>query len=122
MDLLCRLNREKGQTFVLVTHDPAVADRADRIIHMRSGLIERDDVNLARTCGGSQVLPSASVEDSGGEAESVAGSASAPPAAQVTPAVPAASTDEEAHGKPGSTASLFDAVDEGASGDRETGE
>ncbi len=48
MDLLCRLNREKGQTFVLVTHDPAVAARADRIIHMRSGLIERDDVNLAQ--------------------------------------------------------------------------
>ena len=51
MDLLCRLNRKKGQTFVLVTHDSAVAARADRIIHMRSGLIERDDVNLARPRG-----------------------------------------------------------------------
>ena len=59
MDLLCRLNREKGQTFVLVTHDPAVASRADRIIHMRSGLIERDDVNLARAQG--QPRPGAAV-------------------------------------------------------------
>jgi len=42
MDLLCRLNREKHQTFVLVTHDPTVAGRADRTIHMRSGLIESD--------------------------------------------------------------------------------
>lgn len=47
MDLLCRLNRDKGQTFVLVTHDQAVAARADRIIHMRSGLIESDAVNEA---------------------------------------------------------------------------
>jgi ABC-type lipoprotein export system ATPase subunit len=43
MDLLCRLNREKGQTFVLVTHDSTVAARADRIIHMRSGAIEREE-------------------------------------------------------------------------------
>lgn len=43
MELLTRLNREKDQTFVLVTHDPAVAATSDRIIRMRSGLIEADD-------------------------------------------------------------------------------
>jgi ABC-type lipoprotein export system ATPase subunit len=48
MDLLCQLNREKGQTFVLVTHDPSVATRADRIIHMRSGLIESEELTAAR--------------------------------------------------------------------------
>ena len=45
MDLLCRLNKEKSQTFVLVTHDPAVARRADRIVRMRDGLIESDQRN-----------------------------------------------------------------------------
>jgi putative ABC transport system ATP-binding protein len=45
MDLLCRLNNEKSQTFVLVTHDPSVARRADRIVHMRDGLIESDQRN-----------------------------------------------------------------------------
>ena len=45
MDLLCRLNKEKSQTFVLVTHDPAVAQRADRIVQMRDGLIESDQRN-----------------------------------------------------------------------------
>jgi putative ABC transport system ATP-binding protein len=45
MDLLCRLNEDKVQTFVLVTHDPTVAHRADRIVRMRDGLIESDQRN-----------------------------------------------------------------------------
>jgi ABC-type lipoprotein export system ATPase subunit len=63
MDLLCHLNREKGQTFVLVTHDQAVASRADRTIHMRSGLIERDDVRPARTRGEPPSAATAPAED-----------------------------------------------------------
>jgi len=39
MDLIARLNRENGQTFVIVTHDPAVGARAGRIVHMMDGLI-----------------------------------------------------------------------------------
>lgn len=39
MDLLCRLNQENQQTFVLVTHSDEVAGRADRIVRMRDGLI-----------------------------------------------------------------------------------
>ena len=39
MDLLCRLNKEDGQTFVLVTHSDDVAGRADRIVRMRDGLV-----------------------------------------------------------------------------------
>jgi len=39
MDLLCRLNKENTQTFVLVTHSQEVADRANRIVLMRDGLI-----------------------------------------------------------------------------------
>ncbi|HLZ59018.1 MAG TPA: ABC transporter ATP-binding protein, partial [Ktedonosporobacter sp.] len=39
VDLLCRLNREHGQTFVLVTHAAEVGQRANRIIQMRDGRI-----------------------------------------------------------------------------------
>ena len=39
MELLCRLNREKSQTFVIVTHDLAVGRRADRILRMADGQI-----------------------------------------------------------------------------------
>ena len=39
MDLLCRLNKENGQTFVVVTHALEVGQRADRIITMRDGRI-----------------------------------------------------------------------------------
>jgi ABC-type lipoprotein export system ATPase subunit len=42
VELLVRLNREQGQTFVLVTHDASVARRAHRIVRMRDGRIEGD--------------------------------------------------------------------------------
>ena len=42
VDLLVNLNREQGQTFVLVTHDASVARRAHRIVRMRDGRIEGD--------------------------------------------------------------------------------
>ena len=45
MDLLIRLNKEKQQTFVIVTHDPSVAKRASRTIYMRDGTIESDMYN-----------------------------------------------------------------------------
>jgi putative ABC transport system ATP-binding protein len=37
--LLRRLNREHGQTFILVTHDAEVGEACDRIVRMRDGLI-----------------------------------------------------------------------------------
>lgn len=39
MDLLQRLNRERGQTIVMVTHDPATAARATRLVHLEKGRI-----------------------------------------------------------------------------------
>jgi putative ABC transport system ATP-binding protein len=39
MWLMQRLNREKGQTFVIVTHDPGIGRRCHRIIRMRDGEI-----------------------------------------------------------------------------------
>ncbi|MEJ2734987.1 MAG: ABC transporter ATP-binding protein [Anaerolineae bacterium] len=38
-----QLNEERGITIVFVTHDPEIADCTRRIIHIRDGLIERDD-------------------------------------------------------------------------------
>jgi putative ABC transport system ATP-binding protein len=45
VELLVKLNREQGHTFVLVTHDASVAARAHRTIRMRDGLIEGDEPN-----------------------------------------------------------------------------
>ncbi len=49
MDLLCNLNKDHGQTFVLVTHSNEVGARADRIVHMRDGVIEHDLKNGRQT-------------------------------------------------------------------------
>lgn len=43
MDLLVRLNREDGQTFVVVSHDAAVASRARRVLRMGNGRIVGED-------------------------------------------------------------------------------
>jgi putative ABC transport system ATP-binding protein len=36
---------QHGQTIIMVTHDPAVADQADRVIHLADGLVEREQLN-----------------------------------------------------------------------------
>ena len=42
--LMHRLNHELGTTFIIVTHDPAVARQTDRILVLDSGRIVREDV------------------------------------------------------------------------------
>jgi putative ABC transport system ATP-binding protein len=45
MSLMQELNREQQQTFVIVTHDPGIAARCHRIVHMIDGLIDREEIN-----------------------------------------------------------------------------
>jgi putative ABC transport system ATP-binding protein len=40
MELLLSLNRERGTTLVIVTHDPDVAEHTQRKIHIRDGVVE----------------------------------------------------------------------------------
>lgn len=40
MRLLLNLNKERGVTLIIVTHDPDVAAHAQRIIHIRDGRVE----------------------------------------------------------------------------------
>jgi len=40
INLLLRLNKEKGVTLVIVTHEPEIAKRADRTVSIRDGRIE----------------------------------------------------------------------------------
>jgi putative ABC transport system ATP-binding protein len=39
LDLMRTLNREQGQTFVIVTHDRVIGEQCDRIVRMRDGQI-----------------------------------------------------------------------------------
>ena len=39
MELLLNLNKEKGATVIIVTHDPAIGDQTQRIIRVKDGLI-----------------------------------------------------------------------------------
>lgn len=49
LDLLLELNKREGATLVMVTHDPALAGHADRVVTLRDGLIVSD--TLAQTAG-----------------------------------------------------------------------
>jgi putative ABC transport system ATP-binding protein len=46
--LMQDLNRELGQTFVLVTHDPAVAAATERTVHLADGRVEREERRVTR--------------------------------------------------------------------------
>jgi lipoprotein-releasing system ATP-binding protein len=41
-ELMRRFNRERGTTFLLVTHDPRIAARCDRVLEIVDGRIARD--------------------------------------------------------------------------------
>jgi putative ABC transport system ATP-binding protein len=40
MALLLNLNKQRGTTLIIVTHDPTIGEQTQRIIHIRDGLVE----------------------------------------------------------------------------------
>ncbi|PKN90981.1 MAG: macrolide ABC transporter ATP-binding protein [Chloroflexi bacterium HGW-Chloroflexi-6] len=42
MDLLLKLNRDRGTTLIIVTHDPKVAAQTQRIIRIRDGVVDTE--------------------------------------------------------------------------------
>jgi putative ABC transport system ATP-binding protein len=42
MNLLLNLNRERGTTLLIVTHDPMIAEQTQRVIRLRDGLLDPD--------------------------------------------------------------------------------
>ena len=50
LELFRRLHDE-GQTIIMVTHSAEVAAGADRVVHMKDGTIEREEVNTATESG-----------------------------------------------------------------------
>ncbi|MGM9624278.1 MAG: ABC transporter ATP-binding protein [Eubacteriales bacterium] len=47
LKLLYDLSRAKGTTVIIITHNQAIAPMADRIIRIKSGLIESNEINTA---------------------------------------------------------------------------
>lgn len=43
MEILEKLNTEHGHTIILITHETTTAEHAKRIIHVKDGMIERDE-------------------------------------------------------------------------------
>jgi len=43
VEFLVNLNKKRGTTLIIITHDQAIASYAERIIHLKDGKIERDD-------------------------------------------------------------------------------
>ncbi len=54
VDLMFSLHRERNTTLVLVTHDMALAERCDRVIAMRDGVVDSDskDIGDSKDAGG----------------------------------------------------------------------
>jgi putative ABC transport system ATP-binding protein len=40
MELLLTLNRDRGTTLIIVTHDPKVAVQAQRVVHVKDGVVD----------------------------------------------------------------------------------
>ena len=51
LETLCELNRADGLSIVLVTHDAAVARRADRIVRLAAGRVDEACHAAARMAG-----------------------------------------------------------------------
>jgi putative ABC transport system ATP-binding protein len=50
MQLLLNLNKERGTTLIIITHDPAIAAQTQRVIKLIDGVVEAEGMNI----GGAQ--------------------------------------------------------------------
>jgi putative ABC transport system ATP-binding protein len=51
MDIIQKLNRDRGHTIILITHETYTAEYAERIIRLRDGVIESDEEVKERRTG-----------------------------------------------------------------------
>jgi len=59
IDLIFDLSKSRGSTLVLVTHDPALADRCDRVISMSDGRIVDDTGDTQSVSGTADLIQKA---------------------------------------------------------------
>jgi putative ABC transport system ATP-binding protein len=45
MQLLLNLNKDRGTTLIIVTHDPKIAEQTQRVIRLRDGELDRLEEN-----------------------------------------------------------------------------
>ncbi len=51
MDILLKLNKERGTTLIFVTHDPEIAAQTERIVYLLDGLIVEEELKKERSEG-----------------------------------------------------------------------
>lgn len=51
IEIIQKLNKEKGHTIILITHETYTAEYAERIIRLRDGAVESDEEVTARRAG-----------------------------------------------------------------------
>ena len=49
MQLLLNLNKERGTTLIIITHDQAIAAQTQRVIKLRDGVVEDEGMNIGGT-------------------------------------------------------------------------
>ena len=60
-ELFFQINREHGTTIVVVTHNPSFAERMPRVVRMRDGRVEIDDVGRAQRSTSAPEVPGSPV-------------------------------------------------------------
>ena len=56
MNLLTKLNKEDGMTIIVVTHESGVANQADKIIHIKDGVIGKIEENEKHDAWGAELI------------------------------------------------------------------